>query len=125
MLEKSKPSDPETREVETGCRRHLLPYMFSSCAQRASFGASRNDRKPAPVVVREGITMHHQPRMVSLGFFAELRAPHSISNSVYEDFSSPCCAILQSRVLNWGIIGAMAMRAVMIVVGVAAIQRFR
>eukprot|EP00752_Nemacystus_decipiens_P011967 g10608.t1 len=31
----------------------------------------------------------------------------------------------QSRVLNWGIIGAVSMRAIMIVVGVAAIQRFR
>ena len=33
--------------------------------------------------------------------------------------------VAQSRVLTWGIIGAMSMRAVMIVVGVAAIQRFR
>ena len=31
----------------------------------------------------------------------------------------------KSRVLNWGIIGAVSMRAIMIVVGVAAIQRFR
>mmetsp|Transcript_114880 Transcript_114880/g.263795 ORF Transcript_114880/g.263795 Transcript_114880/m.263795 type:complete len:404 (+) Transcript_114880:354-1565(+) len=31
----------------------------------------------------------------------------------------------QARVLTWGIVGALAMRAVMIVVGVAAIQRFR
>ena len=31
----------------------------------------------------------------------------------------------QSRALTWGIIGAVAMRGVMIFVGVAAIQRFR
>jgi tellurite resistance protein TerC len=31
----------------------------------------------------------------------------------------------QSRALTWGIIGAVAMRGVMILVGVSAIQRFR
>lgn len=32
---------------------------------------------------------------------------------------------LQTRVLNWGIVGAIALRGLMIVVGVAAIQKFK
>ena len=31
----------------------------------------------------------------------------------------------QGRVLNWGILGAVAMRGVMIIAGVAAVQKFR
>ncbi|CBN74187.1 conserved unknown protein [Ectocarpus siliculosus] len=42
---------------------------------------------------------------------------------LFDYFKVP--AEFQSRVLNWGIIGAVSMRAIMIVVGVAAIQRFR
>ncbi|CAM9205314.1 unnamed protein product [Chrysoparadoxa australica] len=42
---------------------------------------------------------------------------------LFEYFKVP--SHLQGRVLTWGIIGAVSMRAVMIVVGVAAIQRFR
>ena len=42
---------------------------------------------------------------------------------LFDYFKVP--AAFQNRVLTWGIIGAVAMRGVMILLGVAAIQRFR
>jgi predicted tellurium resistance membrane protein TerC len=42
---------------------------------------------------------------------------------LFEYFKVP--PAYQGRVLTWGIIGAISMRAIMILVGVAAIQKFR
>ncbi|CAM9319720.1 unnamed protein product [Ectocarpus fasciculatus] len=66
----------------------------------------------------------------ALEFFAGYIVEQSLSVDnlfifimLFDYFKVP--AEFQSRVLNWGIIGAVSMRAIMIVVGVAAIQRFR
>ncbi|KAG5188512.1 integral membrane protein TerC family-domain-containing protein [Tribonema minus] len=75
-------------------------------------------------------TMAVKGRQSGLEFFAGYLVEQSLSVDnlfvfimLFEYFKVP--AAYQGRVLTWGIIGAVSMRAVMIVVGVAAIQRFR
>mmetsp|Transcript_17859 Transcript_17859/g.28152 ORF Transcript_17859/g.28152 Transcript_17859/m.28152 type:complete len:395 (+) Transcript_17859:129-1313(+) len=69
-------------------------------------------------------------RQASLEFFAGYLVEQSLSVDnlfvfimLFDYFKVPMQ--FQSRVLTWGIIGAMSMRLVMIVLGVAAIQKFR
>jgi tellurite resistance protein TerC len=69
-------------------------------------------------------------RQSAMEFFAGYLVEQSLSVDnlfvfimLFEYFKVP--PEFQSRVLTWGIIGAISMRAVMVVVGVAAIQRFR
>ena len=59
-----------------------------------------------------------------------LTSRHQHTNASLHSFTDPSPSIqvpaeYQPRALTWGIIGAVAMRGVMIFVGVAAIQRFR
>lgn len=75
-------------------------------------------------------TMVVKGRQSGLEFFAGYLVEQSLSVDnlfvfimLFDYFKVP--TEYQARVLNWGIIGAISMRAVMIVVGVAAIQRFR
>jgi hypothetical protein len=75
-------------------------------------------------------TMAVKGRQSGLEFFAGYVVEQSLSIDnlfvfimLFEYFKVP--PAYQGRVLTWGIIGAISMRAVMILVGVAAIQRFR
>jgi len=75
-------------------------------------------------------TMVMKGKQSGLEFFAGYLVEQSLSVDnlfvfimLFEYFKVP--PAYQGRVLTWGIIGAVSMRAVMIVVGVAAIQKFR
>jgi TerC family integral membrane protein len=95
------------------------PILFTCCFQPLShpglFGIY--------LIVTRGVT-------IGFEFFAGYLVEQSLSIDnlfvfimLFDYFRVPM--ELQTRVLNWGIVGAIALRGLMIVVGVAAIQKFK
>mmetsp|Transcript_17782 Transcript_17782/g.23450 ORF Transcript_17782/g.23450 Transcript_17782/m.23450 type:complete len:391 (-) Transcript_17782:624-1796(-) len=108
---------PEEHAMEKGSREYKVAVIKTVLVVLAAgvFGAG---------------TWVVKGRQSSLEFFAGYLVEQSLSVDnlfvfimLFDYFQVPLQ--FQSRVLTWGIIGAMSMRLVMIVLGVAAIQKFR